>query len=148
MKRTVKLTESKLRNMIQEAVDGAMAQRRPVRKAQPKRLTEDRLRNMINEAVKKAINEDYFSDQAYKQYDEAQRCWRATTEQERRRYGDFNTFFAQNYPSAAKFINGSVSAEDEAAGWQQQRSRNHTMGDVNPYMRNGNNWDKESLNRG
>ena len=62
MKRTVKLTESKLRNMIQEAVDGAMAQRRPAKKTQPKRLTESRLRNMINEAVKKAINEvSYFT---------------------------------------------------------------------------------------
>lgn len=62
MKRTVKLTESKLRDMVQEAVDGAMAQRRPAKKTQPKRLTESRLRNMINEAVKKALKESTVDD--------------------------------------------------------------------------------------
>lgn len=44
MKNTIRLTESKLRGMIQEAVNGAMAQRKPMRKANPNRLTEDRLR--------------------------------------------------------------------------------------------------------
>ena len=46
MKRTIKLTESQLRGMIQEAVNAAMAQRRPMRKSNPNRLTENRLRNM------------------------------------------------------------------------------------------------------
>lgn len=57
MKQTIRLTENKLRDMIYEAVDGAMMYRRPARKAQPKRMTEGRLRNMINEAVKKALSE-------------------------------------------------------------------------------------------
>lgn len=57
MKQTIRLTESQLRGMIQEAVDGAMVHRRPVRKANPNRLTEGRLRAMIQESVKKALNE-------------------------------------------------------------------------------------------
>lgn len=61
-KTTVRLTENKLRSMIQEAVDGAMAYRRPAKKAQPKRLTESRLRNMINEAVKNALKESAVDD--------------------------------------------------------------------------------------
>lgn len=57
MKRTIKLTESKLRDMIQKAVNGAMTQRRPMRKTQSKRLTENRLRDMIKESVSSALNE-------------------------------------------------------------------------------------------
>lgn len=57
MKQTIRLTESKLRDMIQEAVNGAMTQRRPMRKTQPKRLTENRLRDMIKESVRTALNE-------------------------------------------------------------------------------------------
>ena len=57
MKRTIKLTESKLRGMIREAVNSAMAQCKPMRKANPKRLTENRLRAMIQESVKRALNE-------------------------------------------------------------------------------------------
>lgn len=43
--------------MIYEAVDGAMSQRRPAKKSQPKRLTESRLRAMIQESVTKILSE-------------------------------------------------------------------------------------------
>lgn len=49
MKRTIKLTESTLRSMIQEAVNEAIAQ--------PNHLNENRLRNMIKEAVKSTLSE-------------------------------------------------------------------------------------------
>ena len=70
MKRTIKLTKSKLRDMIQEAVNGAMAQRKPLKKVQPKRLTEGRLRDMIKESVRTALNEmdDFDYGDALKQH--------------------------------------------------------------------------------
>lgn len=43
--------------MIQDAVDGAMAQRKPLKKVQSKHLNENNLRNMIKESVRRALNE-------------------------------------------------------------------------------------------
>lgn len=67
MKRTVKLTESKLRDMINEAVRGAiLSNPSKKRKSVSKKLTESRLRNMIKESVKGVINE--IGDTAKGQY--------------------------------------------------------------------------------
>lgn len=58
MKQTIKLTESKLRDMINEAVKGAILPNpSKKRKSVSKKLTESRLRNMIQDSVKRAINE-------------------------------------------------------------------------------------------
>lgn len=62
MKRSIRLTESRLRGMIQEAVKKALQPtrtRRPMNENRNKaiRLTESDLRGMINEAVKTVLNE-------------------------------------------------------------------------------------------
>lgn len=58
MKQTIKLTESKLREMINEAVRSAiLPPPSKKRKTVSNKLTESRLRNMIKESVKRVINE-------------------------------------------------------------------------------------------
>lgn len=55
MTQKIRLTETQLRGMIQEAVNAAIAQRKPMRN--PNRLSENRLRNMIKESVKGVLRE-------------------------------------------------------------------------------------------